>query len=90
MMSSSGGSAYEVRYDTKAASILEKLPFALSERVIAKIEKARSDPLRFFKRLIGRREFSMRVGKLRVIADIDRTQKTIDILLLGHRKSVYR
>ncbi len=89
MTKSRRGSAYEVRYDTKAASVLEKLPSVLSHRIFVKIDSTRSNPHQFFKRLEGKKEYRLRVGKYRIIADINLSEKVISILLIGHRKNVY-
>ena len=33
--------------------------------------------------------FKLRVGDFRVIADIDRASKLIEVRLIGHRKNIY-
>lgn len=90
MRNSKRGLAYEVQYDSEAASFIEKLPLSISSRILAKVDKARSDPLHYFKHLKARKTYSLRVGKYRVVADIDQKRRIIQVLLVGHRKNVYR
>ena len=43
-----------------------------------------------FVKLKGREEFKLRVGDYRVIASIDDKHKRIEVLLIGHRKNIYK
>jgi len=40
--------------------------------------------------LSGEKVWRMRVGDYRVIADISLGERTITVLAVGHRKSIYR
>ena len=42
------------------------------------------------KKLTGRDGWRIRVGKYRIIYEIDDKEKVITILLIGHRKDIYR
>jgi mRNA interferase RelE/StbE len=61
-----------------------------SRRIILKIESTRSDPYRFFVRLVGRTEYKLRFGDYRVIADIEEDRRAIVIRSLGHRRNIYK
>ena len=74
-------------FDKEASHFLEKLPKDIRKRIYRKILSTEGNPFHFFERLEGRRDYKMRVGDYRVIADID--SKTIRIRLMGHRKNVY-
>lgn len=50
----------------------------------------KSNPFHFFERLVGRKDYGLRVGTYRVIADIDSDTKRIMLTLIGLRKNVYQ
>jgi mRNA interferase RelE/StbE len=60
------------------------------KRIIGKIESTKNNPHNFFKRLVGRPEYKLRIGDYRVIAHIEQDKKTIFIRSIGHRKNIYR
>ena len=80
---------YVVEYDEKAARFLLCLSQELKNRIFYKIMQTKENPFRYFKRLEGRKDYSLRVGDYRVIADISIEHNTIMITLVGHRKNVY-
>ena len=81
---------YEVIFDNEPIDFLSKLPKDLRKRIYNKIISTKENPLRFFDRLTGRKDFKLRVGDYRVIADIDRNSKRIEITLIDHRNIVYK
>ena len=81
---------FEVEYSEESLFQLRGLDVSVSKRIIRKIESARSDPHRFFVRLVGRTEYKLRVGDYRVIVDIDENRRVIVVRSLGHRKNVYK
>ena len=78
----------EITFDNEAIEFLEKLPKGIRERIYNKIVSTKENPLRYFERLEGRKDYRLRVGDYRVIADIKDLR--IEITLIGHRKNVYR
>jgi len=80
---------YIVEYDDKAARFVLCLSQELKNRIFYKIRQTKENPFRYFKRLEGRKDYSLRVGEYRVIADIDIQLKKIEVRLVGHRKNVY-
>lgn len=54
-----------------------------------KLKDTKENPHHFFQRLEGRKDYRLRVGNYRVIADIDDNTLIIHITLIGHRKNVY-
>lgn len=52
--------------------------------------RSKADPYRFFERLKGRKDYKLRVGDYRIIADINKTEKKIEVTLIGHRKNIYK
>ncbi len=81
---------YEIIFDTKAFEFLEKCEKKLAKRIWDKIMASKGNPHRFFKRLNGRKDYKLRVGDYRVIADIDDKEKKIKITLIGHRRNIYK
>ena len=81
---------FDVEYSEESLFQLRGLGVSVSKRIIRKIESARSDPHRFFVRLVGRTEYKLRVGDYRVIVDIDENRRVIVVRSLGHRKNVYK
>ncbi len=47
-------------------------------------------PLHYFDHLTERSEYKLRIGNYRAIADINEKKKTITILIIGHRKNIYK
>jgi len=78
---------YELRFDDNAIEYLGKLDREVKERIFNKIISAKENPFHFFKKLENRKDFSLRAGDYRVIADIE--GKVINITLIGHRRNVY-
>lgn len=81
---------FSMVFDKKAAKRLEKLPKETSIRIFRRIDESKPDPYRFFERLEGRDDYKLRIGDYRVIADIDKDRKTIQITKIGHRRSIYK
>ena len=81
---------FEVEYSEESLFQLRGLDVSVSKRIIRKIESTRSDPHRFFVRLVWRVEYKLRVGDYRVIVDIDENRRVIVVRSLGHRKNVYK
>lgn len=84
-----GCDSYNIVFDEVCIRFLERMPKPIRKRIYGKIISAKKDPFFFFNRLKGRKDYSMRVGDYRVIADIDASSKKINVTLIGHRKDVY-
>ncbi len=81
---------FEVEFSEESLFQLRGLDIPLAKRIIQKIESTRSDPHRFFVRLVGRTEYKLRVGDYRVIADIEENRRVIVVRSLGHRRNIYK
>ncbi len=79
---------YEITFDKYAIEFLSKLPPEIKERIYHKIITAKANPHHFFERLESRKDYKLRVGDYRVIADIN--EDKIEVRLIGHRKNVYK
>lgn len=81
---------FEVEFSEESLFQLRGMEIPLAKRIIQKIESTRSDPHRFFVRLVGRTEYKLRVGDYRVIADIEENRRVIVVGSLGHRRNIYK
>ncbi|MGC8618812.1 MAG: type II toxin-antitoxin system RelE family toxin [Thermoplasmata archaeon] len=81
---------FEVEYSEESLFQLRGLGVPVAKRIVQKIESTRSDPHRYFVRLVGRAEYKLRVGDYRIIADIEENRKIIIIRSLGHRRNIYK
>lgn len=81
---------FEVEYSEESLFQLRGLDISVTKRIIQKIEGTRSDPHRFFVRLVGRTEYKLRIGDYRVIADIEENRRVIVVRSLGHRRNIYK
>ena len=81
---------YKIIFDFGAIEFLEKAEKSISERIWNKIMSTKENPYHFFERLVGRKEFKLRIGDYRAIADINDSEKKIEIVFIEHRKKVYK
>lgn len=79
---------FEVEYSEESLFQLRGLDIPVAKRIILKIESTRSDPHRFFVKLVGRTEYKLRVAGYRVISDIEENRRVIVIRSLGHRRNI--
>ncbi len=79
---------FEVEYPEESLFQLKGLDIPVAKRILHKIENTRSDPHRFFVRLVGRTEYKLRVGDYRVIAGIEEDRRVIVVRSLGHRRNI--
>ena len=81
---------YKIEFDIKSIDYLNKQEKKIKERIFNKIISTKEKPLRYFEKLANRKEYKLRVGKYRVIADIDKKLKIIKIRMIDHRKKIYK
>ncbi len=81
--------AFRVLISDEARAGLKCLETAAARRIAEKLEEAASNPRHFFERLAGREEYKLRVGDVRVIANIMYNDEVIFVRSIGHRKNVY-
>ncbi len=82
--------SYRVEILRRAAKALSKLPPRDYERVRDAIRALGSDPRPpGCKKLVGRDGWRIRVGRYRVIYEVEDVIRVVTVLDLGHRKDVY-
>ncbi len=81
---------YKIAYSKKALSDLKKIPTNDKQRIRSKIAEYAADPGaqgHHAKKLKGREGYRLRVGKWRVIFDLD--GNVLEILEVGARGNIY-
>jgi len=81
---------YELKFDEKALTSIEKFPKEIKERIVSKLLKSKENPYHYFEKLSGRQEYKLRVGEYRIIADINDKEIAILVLFADHRRRVYK
>ncbi|MEK7603029.1 MAG: type II toxin-antitoxin system RelE/ParE family toxin [Patescibacteria group bacterium] len=85
-------SKYKLVYKKPAVKSIQKLPAQIIKRLKVKLEyfASQEDPLAFAKALTkpADAQYRFRVGNYRVLFDIEKD--TIVILLVQHRKDIYK
>lgn len=73
----------------RALKGLRALPRDVQLRILAKLDEARRDPARSFRRLTGSKVHRLRVGDYRVLAELDAPGRRICVLHVAHRRDAY-
>lgn len=77
---------------SRALRTLRKLPRDVQERLIGKLDWycAQQSPLQFAEPLVGAAigDYRFRIGDYRIVCDLE--GGTLVVLLVGHRKDIYR
>jgi mRNA-degrading endonuclease RelE of RelBE toxin-antitoxin system len=76
-------------YQPTFVADLKRLDLVVAQRILAKLEAIKSDPLRTMNRLKGSDIFSLRVGDYRIYARAYTAQKVLDFTRAGHRRNVH-
>ncbi len=80
---------YEIIFDKIVIKKMNKLSKTEKERILEKLVSSKENPFIFFEKLTNRTDFKLRIGKYRIIADIDKTNNLIQITHFGLRKNIY-
>ncbi|MGQ0535670.1 MAG: type II toxin-antitoxin system RelE family toxin [Methanobacteriota archaeon] len=81
---------YRVEFSKRAQKDFVDLERGNQTRVLKKLDAAIKDPARFFMSLKGVEGFRMRVGDLRILADIDASEQVIIVAAIGKRETIYK
>lgn len=80
---------YKLIFEKKALHSLNKLEKEIKKRIWNKLQECKKNPFRFLEPLIQIKGFKLRIGDYRVILDVQREIKVLNILKIGHRKNIY-
>jgi len=87
---------YTVLIDARVEKDLKKVPDNIIEKFIGILDELEEDPIHRrpgvdIKRLKGHVDiFRIRLGKYRVLYDVDKTERIVKITTVIHRKRAYR
>ena len=83
--------AYRLRITGRANKELRNLPTYVRQRIRAATSDLARDPRPYgHKKLRGRTDYAIRVGRYRVVYDMDDDVQIVTILRVGHRRDAYR
>ena len=82
--------AFRVEFSELAAKKFRAFDGPVRDRIAAKLRTMAEDPGRHVTKLRSVEAYKLRVGDYRVIVDVDWAAKTLFVLTLGHRSTVYR
>lgn len=81
---------YSIEFSKKAEEQLLNLPKEIQLRIIDVLERIKIRPHHFVKRLSGTNYFRLRIGKYRVILDIQNNKMIIYVIEMGLRSKIYK
>jgi len=81
---------YEIIFSDTALKQFGKLEKNFQKRISNSLERIKIRPENYIKRLVDEPYYSFRVGDYRLILDIQKDKMIIFIVILGHRRSIYK
>jgi len=81
---------YKLIFEKRAIKQLNKLERNIKKRIWKKLQKCKKNPFRYLESLTDIDGYKLRVGDYRIIIDVEKEIKILNILKLGHRKKIYK
>ena len=81
---------HQIIIKPKAQKQFDNLPKDIQIRILSALERTRIRPERFFKRLVGKELYKLRMGQYRIIAELKNKDLIILVIEIGHRKNIYK
>ncbi|KKQ51675.1 hypothetical protein A2865_00700 [Candidatus Woesebacteria bacterium RIFCSPHIGHO2_01_FULL_39_17] len=85
---------YSIKYDKRAVKQIKRLPLSERKRITDKIHQLGADilpsQLNVKKFTKTKKSFRLKIGKIRVIYQVDKDMKLILIKKVGHRGDIYK
>jgi len=81
---------FEIIWDTDARKFLKKLTKKIASRIVRKVDFIRDNPEDYLEPVKQTNSYKLRVGDYRVIIDIDWENEILFVLLVDHRKRIYK
>jgi mRNA-degrading endonuclease RelE of RelBE toxin-antitoxin system len=79
---------YEVVISKSANKDMQGLPEEIQDRIIGVLERISVSPHRHARRLSGMDVYRVRVGKCRMVININERLKRIEVLRIGNRENI--
>jgi len=80
---------YELKFDKKAINFLNKLERKDKKRIWNKLQECKIDPFRYLQHLENIEGYKLRVGEYRIILDVEKTIKILNVIRIRSRKNIY-
>jgi mRNA-degrading endonuclease RelE of RelBE toxin-antitoxin system len=80
---------WSLQYTESARRDLRDLDHDVAQRVLRKLDAIKTNPLRSMKRLKGTKDWRLRVGDWRIVAEADATGETLTVKRIQPRSLVY-
>ncbi len=81
---------WKIEFSRKVLKDVKKLPKDVLTRVREKLELIKKDPWKYSEPLVNLPYRKVRVGDYRIIIDIRSRDKKIVVLMIEHRKKIYK
>jgi mRNA-degrading endonuclease RelE of RelBE toxin-antitoxin system len=81
---------YKIKWHPQAFKILKKLPKAIIERVLAKLDILKENPFRFLEHFEGNDLYKLRIGEYRALLEFIPKEELFLVKLFNHRKRIYK
>ena len=81
---------WSIEWSDQAIRDLGALDPPVARRIVARLERAATDPRHFFERLAGGEDYKLRMGDYRVLVALSHPTRTILIERVDHRSRVYQ
>jgi mRNA interferase RelE/StbE len=86
-----GEDFFRVFLRKRAQKEVDRLPANIFDRILETLDSLRSEPRPHgAKKLSGLPEWRVRIGDYRILYRIDDSERTLEIVSVGHRREVYR
>ena len=79
---------YDVIFSDRASLQFKKLENITQQRIINALERIKTRPTAYLKKLVGDPAWRLKVGDYRVIVDLNQNQLQILVIEVGHRKNI--
>ncbi|MCK5283085.1 MAG: type II toxin-antitoxin system RelE/ParE family toxin [Nanoarchaeota archaeon] len=81
---------FNIEFSKTAQKQLYKLGKDIQIRIISTLGRIRVRPYPHVKKIVGSNFFRLRVGKYRVILDIQKNIMIIYVIEIGHRRNIHK
>ena len=79
---------FEIIWSPSALKRFKKLETTTKRRIRDKLQQSAGDPEHFLKHLTGVDAYELRVGKYRLVIDLNKSERKMFVLVVGHKKEV--
>ncbi len=81
---------YSVEFSKTAEKQFASLDKEMQKRIVAVLERIRTRPFHFVKKVIGSSYYRLRAGDYRIILEIREEKLIIFVIEIGHRRKIYK